>query len=86
MAHIEKLIEARPAPMDGKGIAGKISMLRQRGLFHAVLSLVSYAVLAAMVWVLLRWAISPTWSASSVAECREILGGDHGKALSLIHI
>lgn len=80
MAHVEKLIQARPAPMAGTGISGKLATLQQRGLFHALLSFLSYAVLAAMIWVLLRWAISPTWSAASVADCREILAGEHGKA------
>jgi len=29
---------------------------------------------------LLGWALSPTWAAQSLAECREMAGTDHGKA------
>ncbi|MCW1949902.1 MAG: hypothetical protein KIH44_000845 [Octadecabacter sp.] len=80
MTHRNELIAPRPSPSTAKGIAGKLADMRQRGPFHALLSALSYAVLVAMAWVMLRWAISPTWSAASVAECRDILGDIHGKA------
>ncbi len=80
MTHRNELIAPRPSPSTAKGISGKLADMRKRGPFHALLSALSYAVLVAMVWVMLRWAISPTWSAASVAECRDILGDIHGKA------
>lgn len=80
MTHRNDLIAPRPAPSTATGIGGKLAELRQRGPIHALLSFISYAVLVAMAWVVLRWAVSPTWSATSVAECRDILGGIHGKA------
>lgn len=80
MAHITTLIESRPAPTTAPGLMGKLSELQSRGPVHALLSFISYAVLVFMAWILLRWALSPTWAATSVADCRDILAGDHGKA------
>lgn len=80
MAHTTTLIEPRPAPSSARGLKGKLSELQRLGPVNALLSFISYAVLALMAWVLLRWALSPTWAATSVAECREIFAGEHGKA------
>ncbi len=31
-------------------------------------------------WMIFSWALSPTWSATSLAECRSLVGELHGKA------
>ena len=76
----EDLIAARPAPVPAAGFAGRLARLRKQGPIHAALSFLSYAVMALMIFVIVRWGWSSTWGATSVAECRAILDEVHGKA------
>jgi len=80
MSHATDLIPPRPAPQSSNGIIGRVQALAAQGPSHLILSVISYAAMAAMIWLILRWAISPTWNAQSLAECRDILDGQHGKA------
>ncbi|SLN38196.1 Inner membrane amino-acid ABC transporter permease protein YhdY [Pseudoruegeria aquimaris] len=57
---------------------GLIGWLRENlfsGWFNSILSLVSIYVIYVILSGLLSWAISPTWGAHSLNECREILAG-----------
>ncbi|WP_137699529.1 amino acid ABC transporter permease [Marimonas lutisalis] len=43
------------------------------GWFNSILTVVSLTVIYYVLSTLLTWAISPTWSATSLGECRDIL-------------
>ena len=57
---------------------GAIGWMRENlfsGWFNSMLTIISIFVIYYVVSGLLAWAISPTWEATSLAECREILAG-----------
>ncbi|QPC43896.1 amino acid ABC transporter permease [Kaustia mangrovi] len=73
-------IAPRPAPEARSGLAGRLAEIRRRGPLQAAVSLLSIGVLVWIVWTVLSWSLSDTWSANSLSQCREILADHRHKA------
>ncbi len=59
-------------------VIGPVGWARENlfsGWFNTVLTLVSLFLIYKLVFFILGWAITPTWSSGSLSECREILAG-----------
>ena len=62
---------------------GAIGWMRENlfsGWVNTVVTILFSIIIVYIVLGLLGWALSPTWAAQSLAECREMAGTDHGKA------
>lgn len=62
---------------------GAIGWMRENlfsGWVNTVVTILFSIIIVYIVMGLLGWALSPTWAAQSLAECREMAGTDHGKA------
>lgn len=72
-----EMLPERAPPASSVGVIGWM----RANLFSSVLnSVLSVASLAFVLWVLsafLGWALAPTWSGTSVQNCRELSGGGH---------
>ncbi len=72
-----EMLPERAPPASSVGVIGWM----RANLFSSVMNTVlSLASLAFVIWVLsafLGWAVSPTWSGTSVNNCRELSGGGH---------
>ena len=78
----EMLAQQAP-PATAVGFIGWVRENLFSGWFNTILTLISVYVLYAILAAILPWIISPTWNATSLNECREILAaagstGEHG--------
>ncbi|MDV7142258.1 amino acid ABC transporter permease [Tropicimonas sp. TH_r6] len=74
------MIEEQEPPAATTGVAGWIRENLFSSPLNAVLSILSLGFVVYVLSALLPWVMSPTWSAASLNECRELIGGGHGKA------
>ncbi len=70
----DMLSEQEP-PASSVGVIGWMRSNLFSSWGNSILSLASMAFLYLILSAILPWAISPTWGATSLAECREILHG-----------
>ena len=70
----EMLPEQDP-PATSVGVIGWLQSRLFSGWFNTVLTVLVVLALAFVLYEFLPWALSPTWDALSLTECREILVG-----------
>jgi len=70
----EGLLDQLPAPKSEVGILGWCRQNLFSTPANAVLTIVTLLLIAFLLSGLFAWMIAPTWNASSLTECREILG------------
>ncbi|MCY4314810.1 MAG: amino acid ABC transporter permease [Roseovarius sp.] len=68
-----EIIPEREPPASTVGLVGWLRNNLFQNLFNTVLTIISLVVIVALFLIIVPWIISPTWSAASLAECREIL-------------
>ena len=71
-----KMLSEQTPPLTSVGIIGWMRANLFSGWLNSLLTLASLAFLYMVLSVILPWAISPTWRAASLTECREILAAD----------
>lgn len=79
----ETMLPEQHPPASAVGVIGWGRQNLFSGWFNSVLTIVSIVVIYFILRAVLGWIISPTWNATSLSECREILaaagrGGEHG--------
>ncbi len=74
------MIEEQEPPAATAGVAGWVRENLFSSPLNAILSILSLGFVFYVLSALLPWVFSPTWSATSLGECRELTGGGHGKA------
>ena len=79
----ESMLPEMAAPVSETGIVGWGRQNLFSGWFNTILTLVSLLVIYLVLAAVVPWILSPTWDATSLRECREILadlgrGGEHG--------
>ena len=75
--------EMLPEKAPPASTVGAIGWMRENlfsGWINSALTVICALVILYIVQGVINWAISPTWSAESLAQCREMSGTDHGKA------
>ena len=80
----DTLLPEQPAP---SGAIGIVPWLRQNlfaGVGNSILTILSVVFLAWLTIRLAPWFINGVWNASSLAECREILGGATGGCFAVL--
>ncbi|NDR56951.1 amino acid ABC transporter permease [Aliiruegeria sabulilitoris] len=80
----KSMIEEQEPPAATTGVAGWIRENLFSSPLNAVLSILSIGFIVYVLSALLPWAISPTWAATSLGECREILAGHEGACWGVI--
>ncbi len=78
-----QMLPEQAPPATAVGIIGWVRENLFSGWFNSILTLVSIYVIYLILAAILPWIISPTWNATSLNECREILTaagstGEHG--------
>ena len=68
----EMLPESAPPPST-VGVVGWMQQNLFSNWYNSVLTVISVAFILYVLALFLPWAISPTWSGTSLANCREIL-------------
>ena len=81
----ETMVEEQEPPAATTGVVGWIRENLFSSPLNAVLSVLSLTFIFYVLSSLLPWVISPTWSASSLGECREILAGHEGACWGVIN-
>ena len=70
----EMLPEQAP-PATSVGLIGWLRENLFSGWFNTALTIVSLVFIYLVMAIIIPWVMSPTWNATSLAECREILHG-----------
>ncbi|RYH08965.1 amino acid ABC transporter permease [Tropicimonas sp. IMCC6043] len=78
------MIEQLEPPAASSGAAGWVRQNLFSSPLNAILSVLSLALVYSVIAALIPWLISPTWQASSLSECREILEGASGACWGVI--
>ena len=78
-----QMMDEQPAPATSAGIIGWVRENLFSGWFNSIMTLLSLAAIYFVLSAVVPWILSPTWNATSLSECREILaalgrGGEHG--------
>ena len=73
---------APPSREVGFGAWLRQSMFSSVG--DTIITLVSLAFIALLIWQFAPWFLNGVWNASSVRECREIMDGAHGGCFAVI--
>lgn len=79
----DTMLPEREPPATTVGALGWARENLFTGWFNTIVTALCIAFIAWVLWVLIPWFVSPTWNASSLGECREILAaagrvGEHG--------
>ena len=74
--------EAPPGNTVGAGAWMRENLFSTPG--NAILTIVSVAALAALLWYLAPWFLNGVWNAESLRECREILSGETGACWAIL--
>ncbi len=76
----QEMLPQQAPPLSSTGFVGWARENLFSGWINSSVTVICALIIAYIVKGVISWSISPTWGAESLAECREILGGDHGKA------
>lgn len=79
-----EMLPAREPPTNQFGI---VKLLREKLFNNWLSALLTVASLIVLVWIarsLSPWLFNSVWSANSLSECRQILGGAEGACLAVI--
>lgn len=80
-----EMLPEKDPPLTSVGVVGWMRENLFSGIFNTILTIVCAAVLIYVLGHLLPWFFSPTWNATSLADCREILDGSVGACWGVIH-
>lgn len=84
LSYVRKdMLPEKAPPVSEVGAIGWLRANLFSGWFNSILTVVSVYLIYTLVSSILPWLWSPTWSAGSLSECREIvaeLGKEHGGA------
>lgn len=69
----KELLPPLSPPPSNSGIVGWLRENLFSSVFNTILTLIGLVAIYLMLSVLVPWAISPTWYAGALSECREIL-------------
>ena len=75
-----EMLPERDPPASTIGVVGWMRENLFSSIGNSITTVVFSLFIVYLVIGLLGWANSPTWSADSLANCRELAGTDHGKA------
>jgi len=76
----ETMLPEKAPPITAIGPIGWARENLFSGPFNTIVTLVSLAFIYLILSILIPWASHNTWNATSLADCREITGKDHGAA------
>ncbi|ATI42908.1 amino acid ABC transporter permease [Pacificitalea manganoxidans] len=76
----DTMLEQKAPPVTLVGPIGWARTNLFSGPFNTIVSVISIVFVAWILSLILPWIFSPTWNATSLTECREIVGGAHGGA------
>lgn len=76
----DTMLEQKAPPVTLVGPIGWARTNLFSGPFNTIVSVISILFVAWILSLILPWIFSPTWNATSLTECREIVGGAHGGA------
>ena len=76
----DSMLPQQPAPVTSSGPIGWMRENLFSGWFNTVLSILALALIWAVLSSVLPWLFAPTWHATSLTECREIIAGLAGEA------
>lgn len=71
----DTMLEQKSPPASAVGAVGWMRENLFSGWFNSVVTVVALGFILLVASVIVPWAISPTWHAASLSECREILAG-----------
>jgi general L-amino acid transport system permease protein len=78
------MLDEQEPPAATTGIIGWLHQNLFSGIYNSILTLVSIGVIYWLLAQILPWIVSPTWFATSLNECREILAGHEGACWGVI--
>ena len=76
----QDMLPERDPPPSTIGAVGWMRENLFSNVSNSIVTVIFGVFILYLVWGLINWAVSPTWAAASLAECREMAGTDHGKA------
>jgi len=79
-----EMLEQQEPPLTTVGVIGWMRENLFSGWINSAITVVVGIFVAFVLWFILSWALSPTWSAASLGECREILAGHEGACWGVI--
>ncbi|MDF1804411.1 amino acid ABC transporter permease [Thalassovita sp.] len=79
-----EMLEQQEPPLTTVGVIGWMRENLFSGWINSVITVVVGIFVAFVLWFILSWVLSPTWSAASLGECREILAGHEGACWGVI--
>lgn len=79
-----EMLPQQDPPATSVGVIGWMRENLFSGYLNSAITVVSGVFLAYVLWFILSWAVSPTWAATSLNECREILAGHEGACWGVI--
>ncbi|QDC08208.1 amino acid ABC transporter permease [Oceanicola sp. D3] len=79
----DTMLEQREPPLSTIGILGWGKQNLFTGPFNTIVTILCTAFVVWILWMLVPWFFAPTWNATSLSECREMLTaagmvGEHG--------
>ncbi|WP_323785934.1 amino acid ABC transporter permease [Thalassovita sp.] len=79
-----EMLQQQTPPATSVGIVGWMRENLFSGWLNSILTVVSGLFVLFVLEAILSWALSPTWGAMSLNECREILAGHEGACWGVI--
>ncbi len=76
----QEMLPEQAPPLSSTGFVGWARENLFSGWINSAVTVICALIIAYIVKGVVSWSLSPTWGAGSLAECREIVGSDHGKA------
>ncbi|WP_370284588.1 amino acid ABC transporter permease [Pseudooceanicola nanhaiensis] len=81
----DTMLMQQDPPSTSVGVVGWARGNLFSGWFNTILTILSAAFVLWLLAGIVPWVVSPTWNASSLTECREILAGHEGACWGVIH-
>jgi len=84
-----EMLPEQAAPVSEVGLVGWARQNLFSGVFNSVLTVLSTVFILWIIYSLMQWALSSSWSANSLSECREAIAlaygeGTHGACWAVI--
>ncbi|MGB0959013.1 MAG: amino acid ABC transporter permease [Halocynthiibacter sp.] len=81
----DEMLPEKEPPASTVGLIGWMKANLFNGVFNSVLTLLALAAILLVASIFLPWAFQSTWSATSLKECRAIVGeGAHGACWGVV--
>ncbi len=79
------MLPERDPPASSVGVIGWARANLFNGVVNSILTILSIILIAFVLLAILPWIFSPTWNATSLKDCREILNGHEGACWGVIN-